>query len=138
MVGDDLDAVRTRGRERVVDVRERLFVELAELGLDAGGTTNGVAHRLTADDGGAHLSGGRHGVVDLVVARKVRPDRIGRPVAGDAEPFDVRSAEPERPAGDDESRARARHKGVPERLRRSRGGGAGRRGRQDRPGGDQR
>jgi hypothetical protein len=51
----------------------------------------------------------------------VGPGRIGRPVAGDAEPFDVGSAKPKRLSAEKKVRARLRDKRVRERLRRCRG-----------------
>ena len=70
------------------------------------GAADGVAHRLAADDGRAQLARRRQGVVDLVVARVVRPARIGRPVAREAEPLDVRAAEAERLPAEQQVRAR--------------------------------
>ena len=113
--------MRTCRGERVVDALECSLVELPERRLDADGATDGVSERLAADDSGAQLVRGGERVVDLVMARKVRAGRVGRPVAGDAQPFDVGPAKPKRLSGEKKMRARLRDERVRERLR----GGAG-------------
>ena len=113
--------MRARRGERVVDPLECSLVELAERRLDADGATDGVSERLAADDSGAELARGGEGVVDLVMARKVRAGRVGRPVACDAEPLDVGAAKPKRLPGEKKLCARLRDERVRERLR----GGAG-------------
>ena len=116
--GDDLDAVRACRGERIVDLRERSLVELAERRLDACRAADRVAHRLAANDRRTELARGGKSVVDLVVARIVGPGRVRGPVAGDAEPLDVGSAKPKRRATEKKMCARLRDKRASRRLRR--------------------
>ena len=132
--GNDLQPVRARRPERVVDRLERPRVELPEARLDAEVAADRVSHGLAADDSGAQLPGGGQRVVDLVMARVVRPGRIERSVPGQAEPFDVRAAEAEGPAGELEPRAGARHERTCRLLRGRRRGGCAQQGDQERAG----
>ena len=109
--------MRTCGGKRVVGVRERGLVELAERRLEARLAADRVAHRLAAHDRGAELARGGERVVDLVVARIVRPGRIGGPVARDPEPFDIGSAKPKRGSAEKKVCARLRDERARGRLR---------------------
>jgi len=58
----------------------------------------------------------RERVVHLVVAREVGTGRVGRAVAGDPEPLDVRTAKPEGPTGEKKVCALLRDEGGRESL----------------------
>ena len=92
------------GLQRVVDPFERRLVELPKRGLEALVAADRIPHRLTAHNAGAQLAGGCHRIVDLVVARQTGTARIGRPVALEPEPLDVRAAEAKRTARQDQPR----------------------------------
>ena len=78
--------------------------ELPKRGLEALVAADRIPHRLTAHNAGPQLAGGCHRIVDLVVARQTGTARIGRPVALESEPLDVRAAEAKRTVRQDQPR----------------------------------
>jgi hypothetical protein len=72
---------------------------------------------LAANDRGSELARRRQRVVYLVMTREVGAGRIGRAVAGDAEPLDVGASKPKRRSGEKKVCARLRDKRVRDRLR---------------------
>ena len=109
---DEAQATVMSGLEDIVKLPERLRIKLARLRLDAEIATDAVAHRLRADDAGAHHSGRVKSIVNFKMAWIAGTHGIDGAVGFQAEPFNVGTAVAESFAAQCQAGSVALHKFV--------------------------